>query len=59
MRHVLEGDTLHVERDKDGNAKGIIGYCTCGWNTGHRFSSAIASIAFRDHQEEANGQQRR
>ena len=51
--HKLINDTLYVERDKDKKAKGIIGRCTCGWTTGHRFSSAIAHNTFQDHLEEA------
>lgn len=52
MRHELVGGTLNVERDpKTGEAKGVVGRCTCGWSTGYRFSPALASCAFRDHQE--------
>jgi hypothetical protein len=52
MTHELIGKTLYVERHKDGTPIGIIGRCTCGWNTGHRFTSFVASSAFMDHQEE-------
>lgn len=50
--HRLVDDTLYVDRDENGKARGIIGRCKCGWNTGYRFSSAIASCAFQDHVEE-------
>lgn len=43
--HELVDGTLYVEGD------GIIGRCTCGWNTGKRFSSFTASAAFQDHLE--------
>lgn len=52
-QHKLVDGTLYVERDEAGVAKGIIGRCTCGWNTGHRFTSLSASAAFQDHQEKA------
>lgn len=52
MRHQLVDDTLYVERDpKTGATLGIIGRCTCGWTTGHRFSRVIAAVVFADHQE--------
>jgi hypothetical protein len=57
--HKLIGNTLYVEREPDGTAKGIIGRCTCGWNTGYRFTSLTASAAFQDHQEQAQGEQGR
>jgi len=50
MTHELVGKSLFVEKDPEGG-KGIIGRCTCGWNTGYRFTSLSASAAFRDHQE--------
>lgn len=46
IKHALKGGTLYRED------AGIIGRCICGWSTGHRFSSFIASIAIRDHLEE-------
>lgn len=46
MKHKLVDNTLYSERE------GIIGRCTCGWTTGHRITSLIASSAFRDHVEE-------
>lgn len=51
MEHRLIGDTLNIERDENGKTKGIIGRCTCGWTTGYRFSSALASVAFQNHKE--------
>jgi NMD protein affecting ribosome stability and mRNA decay len=45
--HKLLGDTLYIERG------GIIGRCSCGWDTGHRISGMIASNAFNDHVESA------
>ena len=45
--HRLEGGTLNADDD------GVKARCTCGWSSGARFSSAAASVAFRDHQEEA------
>ena len=50
-KHKLVDGTLYVEREADGKPKGIIGRCTCGWNTGYRFTSFSASAAFLDHQE--------
>lgn len=44
--HRLIDNTLYVEPD------GVIGRCICGWNTGHRFSSMSAAVAFQDHVEE-------
>lgn len=52
LEHKLVDNTLNVEREENGVAKGIIGRCTCGWTTGYRFTSLAASVAFRDHQEE-------
>lgn len=52
MEHKLEGGTLSAEDN------GVIGRCVCGWTTGHRFSSFIASNAFRDHKEEAQERKR-
>lgn len=51
-KHKLVDNTLYSERHKNGEAKGIIGRCTCGWTTGHRFSGAAAFCAFQDHLEE-------
>lgn len=48
-RHQLVDDTLYCEEG------GIIGRCTCGWDTGHRFSSMAASAAFADHQDSMAG----
>jgi len=45
VKHALVSDTLYIERG------GIIGKCVCGWNTGHRITSAIAFNAFQDHLE--------
>lgn len=49
--HELVDGTLYVEREGDGTVKGIIGRCTCGWDTGYRFTSLAASAAFQDHQD--------
>lgn len=53
--HELIDDTLYVEDYQIAGGrmgKGIIGRCSCGWDTGHRFSSGLASVAFRAHLEE-------
>lgn len=50
MQHRLVNDTLVTE---DG---GIVAYCTCGWNSGRRFSSMIASTIFRDHRDNAKAE---
>lgn len=47
--HRLAGDTMVVERDRDGT--GIVARCVCGWSTGPRFTSAVASALFQDHLE--------
>jgi hypothetical protein len=41
--HRLVNDTLVAE------AGGIVGRCVCGWSTGPRFTSMVASSLFRDH----------
>jgi hypothetical protein len=46
MRHELVGNTLVIEEG------GIIGRCTCGYETGHRFTSLVASAIFQRHQDE-------
>lgn len=43
--HKLVGDTLVTDVER----KGIVARCTCGWTSGPRFSSMIASALFRDH----------
>ncbi len=43
IKHRLKHGTLSLEDE------GVIGRCVCGWTTGFRFSSFIASVAFRDH----------
>ncbi len=51
MEHKLENNTLYVERG------GVVAYCSCGWNSGKRFSGMIASVLFREHQEEMEKQE--
>lgn len=41
--HRLVDDTLVAE---DG---GIVGRCICGWSTGPRYTSMVASSLFREH----------
>lgn len=53
MNHELVDGTLYVERT------GIIGRCTCGWDTGHRFSSFTASVVFMDHKKEKENEEAR
>jgi hypothetical protein len=52
MKHNLVRGTLVADD------KGVVATCTCGWNSGHRFSGLIASAAFMDHQEEAEAAER-
>jgi hypothetical protein len=47
--HRLVDDTMTVERTTDGT--GIVARCICGWSTGPRFTSAVASALFRDHRD--------
>lgn len=44
--HKLTDNTLTVEAD------GIHARCTCGWDSGPKFSSMLASVAFSDHRDE-------
>ena len=45
-KHQLVNGTLWRKDD------GIHALCTCGWDSGPRFSSMLASVAFEDHREE-------
>lgn len=45
MEHRLVNDTLESTKH------GIIARCTCGWTSGYRISSFVASAIFRDHKE--------
>lgn len=49
--HQLKDGSLW--RDEDG----ITARCTCGWVSRGHFSSAGASVAFREHQEQAQAPQ--
>jgi len=43
--HRLIDDTLTIEED------GVHARCICGWDSGGRFSSMVASVAFAEHCE--------
>jgi NTP pyrophosphatase (non-canonical NTP hydrolase) len=43
MKHELVGNAVVI------GAHGCTATCTCGWTSGARFSSSIASIMFREH----------
>jgi hypothetical protein len=47
--HELVGNSLSSEPG------GVIGRCACGWSTGLRFSSMVASALFRDHLQNPDG----
>jgi hypothetical protein len=35
-----------------GTDDGIVARCKCGWTSGPRFSSFVASVAFMEHEDE-------
>jgi len=45
-KHVLAFKTLVAENG------GIVARCICGWSTGPRFTSMVASSLFRAHQDD-------
>jgi hypothetical protein len=53
QEHALLGGTLKINNPLgvEGQRKGVVAMCTCGWEETH-FSSLAASAAFRGHQED-------
>lgn len=45
MEHRLVNDTLIADD------KGIVARCICGWSSGYRFSSFVASAMFSEHKD--------
>lgn len=57
--HRLIGNSLVIESDPEtGETLGVIGRCTCGWDTGYRFTSFTATVAFNEHYHQATGRER-
>jgi hypothetical protein len=45
VQHQLIGNTVTTEKD------GVHAKCTCGWDSGRKFTSMSASVAFSEHKE--------
>lgn len=50
MNHVTKSE---VQRTADGKPTGVVSVCTCGWRSGQHVTGMSASLAGRDHCEQA------